>query len=116
MTAAYKQMRWGQSAYDREIELAKKRYQRAIDAKFDVPLTFSGEYPSLGIKRSIVYSKGALFLDALRTEIGEKAFWQGLKDYTIKNQLRSVESKDFQKAMEKADKKKLTSIFKRWVY
>jgi aminopeptidase N len=116
MTAAYKQTRWGQVAYDREIELAKKRYQKAIDSKFDVPLTFGGEYPSLGIKRSIVYSKGALFMDALRKEIGDSSFWLGLKEYTIKNQLKSVESKDFQNAMEKSSGKDLAKIFKLWVY
>lgn len=116
MTAAYKQVQWGQAAYDREMELAKKRYQRAIDAKFDVPLTFGGTYPSLGIKRAIVYSKGALFLDALREDVGEKAFWKGLKEYTLQNQLSSVESKDFQKAMEKSAEKSLSKIFERWVY
>lgn len=116
MTAAYKQVQWGQATYDREMDLAKKRYQRAVDEKFDVPLTFSGTYPSLGIKRAIVYSKGALFLDALRKDVGEKAFWNGLKEYTIQNQLKSVESKDFQKALEKSAGKSLSKIFERWVY
>lgn len=115
MTAAYKQDRWGQSAYDREIELAKKRYQKAIDAKFDVPLTFAGEYPP-GLKRPIVYSKGFLFLDALRKEMGEKHFWKGLKSYTQNNQLRSVVTKDFQQEMETAFGMKLTKIFDHWVY
>jgi aminopeptidase N len=116
MTAAFKQERWGQAAYDREMDLARKRYQNAIDAKFDVPLTFSGEYPSLGIKRSIVYSKGALFIDALRKEIGDEVFWKGLEKYTVKNQMRSVVSKDFQSAMESASQKDLNTIFKKWVY
>ncbi len=116
MTAVYKQNNWGQSAYDREMELAKKRYQKAIDSKFDVPPTFAGEYPSLGLKRSIVYSKGALFMDALRKELGEVLFWQGFKDYTLKNQFRSVVTKDFQEAMEKSSGKDLKLIFNKWVY
>ncbi len=116
MTAAYKQNRWGQAAYDREMELAKKRHQNAIDAKFDVPLTFPGTYPSMGIKRAIVYSKGALFLDALRKEMGDKLFWKGIKDYTLKFQFKSVESKDFELVMEKAANKSLKPIFNHWVY
>lgn len=116
ITATYKQERWGQAAYDREMDLARKRYQNAKDAKFDVPLTFSGEYPSLIIKRSIVYSKGTLFLDSLRKEMGENAFWSGLKFYTQKNLMRSVVSKDFQAAMELSSKKDLSTIFKKWVY
>ena len=115
MTAAYKEERWGKEAYQREIEILKKRHQRAIDAGFDVPLTFDGEYPSLAIKRAITYSKGALFMDALRTTMGEKRFWLGLKKYTQKFAYKSVESSDFQKAMEKANGKSLKSIFKNWV-
>lgn len=116
MTAAYKQQRWGQAAYDREMELAKKHYQKAIDAKMDMPLSFAGEYPGIGVRRAIQYSKAALFLDALRTELGEKVFWQGLKDYTVGHQLSSVESRDFQLAMEKAAGTDLSVIFNKWVY
>ena len=115
MTAAYKEQRWGKEAYQREIDILKKRHQRAIDAGFDVPLTFNGEYPSLGIKRAIIYSKGALFMDALRTAMGEKRFWRGLKKYTQKYAYRSVETSDFQTVMEKANGKSLKSIFKNWV-
>ncbi len=116
MTAAYKQHAWGQAAYQREMDLAQKRYQKAIDAKFDLPLTFAGEYPSLGIKRSIVYSKGALFMDALRSEMGEISFWKGIKDYTIKNQFRSVVTTEFQKSMQANTDKNLEKIFLKWVY
>jgi aminopeptidase N len=116
MTAAYKEKRWGKEAYEREIGLFKKRYQRAIDAKFDVPLSYAGEYPSLGIQRSIVYSKAALFMDALRSELGEKKFWSGLRSYTKKFAYQSVETSDFQTAMENSSGKNLSKIFKRWAY
>jgi len=71
IVAAYKEERWGKVDYEKEMALAKKRYQHAIDARLDVPLTYSGKYPSLSMKRSIVYSKGALFMDALRKEMGD---------------------------------------------
>ncbi len=116
MVAAYKEKRWGKEAYQREMDLSRKRYQRAIDAQFDVPLTYAGAYPSLQIKRAIVYSKGALFMNALRKELGEKAFWLGLKTYTQNNVGQSVVSDDFQKTMEGASGKKLDQIFKKWVY
>ncbi len=116
MTAAYKEQRWGKEAYKRELELFKKRWQRAIDAQFDVPLTFSGDFPSLGIQRAIVYSKAALFMDALRSEIGEKSFWLGVRNYTMKYAYQSVETSDFQKSMERASGKNLSEIFKKWAY
>lgn len=115
MTAAYKEERWGKVAYLREIDILKKRHQKAIDAGFDVPLTFNGEYPTLAIKRAITYSKGALFMDALRTAMGEKRFWRGLKKYTQKYAYKSVKTSDFQATMEKANGKSLKSIFKNWV-
>lgn len=115
MTAAYKEERWGKEAYQRELDILKKRHQKAIEAGFDVPLTFSGEYPTLAISRAITYSKGALFMDALRTTMGEKRFWKGLKKYTQKFAYKSVESSDFQMVMEKAYGKSLKSIFMNWV-
>jgi aminopeptidase N len=116
MTAAYKQERWGQASYLREMELAKKRYQAALDANFDVPLTFAGTYPSLRIKRAIVYSKGTLFLDALRSDLGEGIFWEGFREYTKKYQLKSVKSQDFQLVMEEVAGRSLSEIFQKWVY
>lgn len=116
MVAAYKQQRWGQDAYDREMALAKRRYQKAIDAGLDVPLTYKGEFPSMGLKRAIVYSKGALFMDALRNELGEKHFWEGIKKYTQKYVDASVVSQDFQRLMENTSGRKLDAIFKKWVY
>ena len=118
MVAAYKEKRWGRAAYAREMDLARERYQRAVDAGFDVPLTFEGSYPTLGIKRAIVYSKGALFMDALRREIGEKAFWSGLRAYTRAGvrAAGSVESCDFQEAMEASAGRSLAGLFETWVY
>ena len=116
MTAAYKEQRWGKESYLRELDLFKKRWQRAIDAKFDVPLSFAGDYPSLSIQRAIVYSKAALFMDALRAEMGEKYFWSGLQSYTKKYAFKSVETSDFQSAMENSSGKNLSKTFKKWAY
>jgi aminopeptidase N len=116
MVAAYKEERWGKSAYEKELSMAQKRYQKAIDAKFDKPLTFSGVYPSLSIKRAIVYSKGALFMAALRKDMGDGFFWDGLKAYTRKFSGRSVESLNFQDEMERVYGKSLSPIFQKWVY
>lgn len=116
MTAAWKEHRHGRAAYDRELEIARARWTRAKDAGWDRPLTFGGQYPSLGIRRAIQYSKGALFMDHLRTTVGEDAFWRGLKNYTRSNAGKSVASKDLQTSMERASRRDLTTIFDEWVY
>ena len=116
MVAAYKEHQWGRVAYDREMQLARKRYQKAIDAGFDVPLAYSKPYPSLQIKRAITYSKGALFLDVLRSHVGDKSFWLGIRNYTRKHAGKTVESRGLQNELEKASGKDLTAFFKKWVY
>lgn len=116
MTAAWKEHRWGRGAYDHEMALARRRHQRAIDAGLDAPLTFAGPYPSLGLRRAITYSKGALFLDALRAELGDALFWRGLRLYTRRHAGGVVTSRDFQRAFEEASDRDLSAIFNRWVY
>jgi Peptidase family M1 domain len=116
MTAAWKEHRHGRAAYDREIGLARTRWTRARDAGWDRPLAFAGDYPSLGTRRAIQYSKGALFLDHLRTTLGETVFWRGLREYTRANAGKAVVSQDFQAAMESASGRDLRVPFDQWVY
>jgi aminopeptidase N len=115
MTAAYKEERWGRAAYDRELALWRKRWQLAKDADFDVPLAYAGSYPSLRVRRAIQYSKGALFLDKLRAEVGDAAFWTGLRTFTRRHAGGTVTSIDFQRAMQEAASTDLSPLFKEWV-
>jgi aminopeptidase N len=115
MVAAYKEQRWGKAAYEREIALFRERHQRAIDAGHDVPVASSKPYPSLKIKRAITYAKGALFLHTLRQQIGDVAFWDGIKRYTQEHAGKTVESRDLRRAMESASARDLTVIFRAWV-
>lgn len=116
LVAAWKEQRWGRAAYDREMDLARRRHQRAIEANLDVPLTYGGAYPSLALRRAITYSKGALFLDALRIELGDAAFWGALRHYTVRHAGGAVTSRDFQRAFEDSTGRDLSAIFDRWVY
>jgi len=116
MVTAWKEHRWGRAAYERDLQFSKQGHQRAIDANMDVPLAYDGNYPSLKMRRAIQYSKGAVFMDFLRSELGDNAFWAGLRDYTIKNMGETVSSADLQLAFERASKRDLSMIFNEWVY
>jgi hypothetical protein len=116
MVAAYKEQRWGRAAYDREIALARARWDAAKKAGLDEPLSWQGTYPSLGAKRRIAYDKSVAFLDALRSELGDDAFWRGVRRYTQANAGRSVTAADLQKAFEAASGRDLSATFKTWVY
>jgi len=116
MTAAWKEHRFGASAYRAELDAARARLTRAREAGWDRPLAFAGPYPNLGTRRAIQYSKGALFMDHLRITLGEEAFWAGLKLFTRRHAGGTVTSIHLQRAMEQASKRDLTPVFREWVF
>jgi aminopeptidase N len=116
MVAAWKEHRWGRAAYDREMAIARNGRKRAADAGFDKPLSWAGEYPSLAVRRGVQYAKGALFMDALRTELGDAVFWAGLKRFTRAHAGGVVNSRDFQRAFEAEAGRTLQPLFDAWVY
>ena len=79
-------------------------------------LAWPGRYPSLGVRRAVQYSKGALFMVRLRELVGEEAFWRGLRAYTQAHAGGTVTSRDFQAAIEAASGRDLSAMFDEWVY
>lgn len=116
MVAAYKETRWGRADYDREVALANKRWEAAKGQGFDVPLSWQGGYPSLKLKRAMAYAKSVVFLDLLRRELGEAAFWRAIKDYTRANWGGTVRARDLQRAMERSSRRDLSALFAVWVF
>lgn len=116
MVAAWKQHFAGEGAYQRELDIARRRVDRAREQGFDKPLAWGGAYPSLGARRAIQYSKGALFLAHLRETIGDEAFWRGLRAYTRRHAGATATSRDFQNAMQDASGRDLEPLFIEWVY
>ena len=116
LVTAWQQQASGEAAYRQMLDVAKTRVDRARAAGFDKPLAWGGSYPSLRLRRAIQYSKGALFLDTLRDDLGDEAFWAGLRLFTQRHAGRTVTSHDFEAAMEAASGKDLSPMFKDWVY
>jgi aminopeptidase N len=116
MTAAWKQHRFGEAAYQAELDVARGRVKRAEELGYDKPLTWNGAYPSLAMRRAVQYSKGALFLDRLRSDIGDRAFWGGIRTYTRSFAGKIVRSSDFERVMAEASGRDLSALFAQWVY
>ena len=116
MTAAWKEYRYGHAAYDAELAVSQRRWDKIKSQGFDKPLIWSGPYPSLSIRRAIQYNKGAIFMDYLRDTLGDAAFWKGLRDYTRAHAGGTVTSIDLERAMEAASGKNLHNIFAQWVF
>ena len=55
-------------------------------------------------------------LHLLRVELGDDAFWRGIRAYTQANDGRSVVTADLQRAMEQAAGRSLQPFFSEWMY
>ena len=116
MVAAWEEHHSGEAAYRQELDVARRRVERVRELGFDKPLAWGGTYPSIGARRAVQYSKGALFLAHLRESIEDPAFWNGLRRFTRRHAGGTVTSKDFQQAMETTSGRDLSPMFIEWVY
>ena len=116
MAAAYLEHRFGRAAYVREIDTYRANYEKVRAAGKDKSLVFPDWLNPTREDRTLVYDKGAYVLHLLREEMGERAFWNGLRLFTRKHFGKSVVTSDFVSAMEEANGKSLKDFFAKWVY
>lgn len=114
MASAFNEYKFGKEKYLADITLYKGIYDKLVERGADKPLVFSGWKPTRD-NRHVVYYKGAYVLHLLREKIGEQAFWEGIRTYSQSNYGRSVETKDFKMAMEKAANVDLDQFFYNWI-
>ena len=62
------------------------------------------------------YQKASWFLHMLRREVGDKAFWTGVRDYYREFKDSNALTSDFQRHMENASGKNLAGLFSQWLY
>jgi hypothetical protein len=75
-----------------------------------------GEYPDPDAYALFVYGKGALFLDALRGEIGDEAFGEFLRSYFQQERYGFATGEAFQRTAEAACDCQLDALFDLWVW
>jgi aminopeptidase N len=116
MADAYLEHHNGRAAYDQEIALTKQRMEKLRAQGKDRPLHWEAWKDATDALGRVPYVKGALFLDRLRTELGEDKFWRGIALYTSRNAQHLVDSEDFERAMEEAAGRDLKTRFNEAVY
>ena len=62
------------------------------------------------------YQKGGWVLHMLRSNLGDEAFFRGLRNYYLAHKSSTASTEDLRAALEKASGKDLKSFFARWVY
>lgn len=63
-----------------------------------------------------VYQKGCWVLHMLRREIGDEAFWKGIRSYYGRYRNDNVMTAQFQQEMEQAAGQDLSGFFNQWLY
>ncbi len=116
MAASWQEQRYGAQAYQRQVDAWRKHHAELIAAGRDKPLVFPDWNKPSAEDRTVVYQKGALALHELRSRLGDAAFWRGISFYTKINFGKSVETADFQAAMERASGQDLAAFFDEWAY
>jgi hypothetical protein len=88
--------------------------QNADDPNAPIGLPIDGY--SDGDYGTIVYMKGALFMKALRQELGDATFFQFLRAYSAEYRYKVSTSQDFQTVAEQTCACDLDALFDLWVY
>ena len=73
------------------------------------------EFSGTGYYTNIVYAKGALFLNALRTQMGDEAFFDGLRAYYQQYQFGVADGEGFLQVMQQYSQMNLAPLFEEWI-
>lgn len=102
------------------IQYWQERYDKLRQDGLDEQITATlAHFESLNNPRiygGVAYSKGALFFNALRQEIGDQAFFQALKDYYLAYQYRIARGQDLLDIFEQAAGRDLDDFYNQWLY
>lgn len=105
----------GEEAFQRYMRQAAENYL-AYEAKTRTPLHDTETENLMNLLNANNYQKGSWVLHMLRTDLGDKAFFAGIKDYFEAHKNSNASSKDLRSALEKASGKDLNEFFASWVY
>lgn len=116
MSAAFNEHQFGTEIYEANIESYFQVYQKIKEKGADRSLVFDNWSNPSRDDRNLVYFKGAYVLHVLRQELGEDAFWQGIKTFSQRHYGKWVSTPDLQQAMEESAGRDLQNFFQEWVY
>ena len=117
----YYEDRYGREAADRMADLHLKtaysmgRMMGGGDAPANLATSAYKNNMQYG---AVVYAKGALYYDALRREVGDKAFFEALHEYFDQYQSKLAHPTAFREIVEArtpAKKAPVAALFKRWI-
>jgi aminopeptidase N len=105
----------GEDAFHEYMRDASQRYLNfAKRSRFPIHDTETTNL--MGLLNANNYEKGAWVLHMLRSQLGDEAFFKGVRAYYNAHKEANATTEDLREALEKASGKDLKSFFARWIY
>ncbi len=102
------------------ISYWQERYDQLVQAGQDEfvtqPLEYFESLANPKIYGGIAYTKGALFFNSLRQEIGDEAFFAALQDYYQSNEFEIATTQELLSAFNKTAGQSLENFYQEWLY
>jgi aminopeptidase N len=111
----WKQHTEGEDAYLYNLEEDLEIYLSEVRGRYRRPVVERTYADPIDLFDRHLYQKGGLILHALRRELGEEAFWRGLKAYLARHRGGSVETRDLLLALEDETGRSLDGFFHQWI-
>jgi len=105
----------GNEAFHEYMRVAAERYFRFSRSNY-VPIHDTTTQDLMSLLNANNYQKGAWVLHMLRKQLGDEAFFKGVRTYYNDHREANVTTEDLRSALEKSSGKNLKEFFARWVY
>jgi aminopeptidase N len=105
----------GEAAFREYMRDAAQRYLNfSRRAKFPIHDTETTNL--MGLLNANNYEKGAWVLHMLRSQLGDEAFFKGVREYYHAHKEANATTEDLRASLEKSSGKNLKDFFARWIY
>jgi len=108
--------RLGRDEYDFGVSSDNDTYLHEASARYSRPIVCRDYNEPIDLFDRHLYEKGGLVLHMLRRELGDEAFWAGIREHLTSHAYGIVETNDLQRALEKVSGRSLERFFDAWVY
>ncbi len=105
----------GREAFVRDLERSRATILELTRKEPGTPIVHRNLGDMGRVLNQFVYQKGGWFLHMLRQEVGDEAFWAGIRTYYQRYRDRNASTDDFRQVMEKASGKQLRWLFTQWL-
>jgi aminopeptidase N len=108
--------RLGRDEYDYGVSADNDTYLHEASARYARAIVCRDYAEPIDLFDRHLYEKGGLVLHMLRRELGDVAFWAGVREYLQAHAYGLVETNDLQRALESVSGRSLERFFDSWVY